>query len=89
MKIKKIVLFLTALLPVAIQAAEVSQERAVATAQALVADRVENFNTEVQSVRTVYYEGQKAYHVVEFKYGGWALIAADDQSMPLIGQRQD
>lgn len=85
MKIKKIVLFLTALLPVAIQAAEVSQERAVATAQALVADRVENFNTEVQSVRTVYYEGQKAYHVVEFKYGGWALIAADDQSMPLIG----
>lgn len=85
MKTKKIVLLLTALLPTVLQAAEVSQERAAATAQALVADRVENFNTEVQSVRTVYYEGQKAYHVVEFKYGGWALISADDQSMPLIG----
>lgn len=89
MKTKKIVLLLTTLLPVALQAAEVSQERAAATAQALLADRVENFDTEVQSVRTVYYEGKKAYHVVAFTHGGWALISADDQSDPFIGYGTD
>lgn len=85
MKYRKIVLLFAALLPVALQAAEVSQERAAATARQLMAGRIEGFDTEVQAVRTVWYEGQQAYHVVQFARGGWALISADDLSQPLIG----
>ena len=85
MRLKKIVLFAAVLLPAGLQAAEVSQERAAATAQSLLAGRISDFNTEVQSVQTVYYHGLKAYHVVQFTRGGWALIAADDQSQPLLG----
>ena len=85
MRLKKIVLFAAVLLPAGLQAAEVSQERAAATAQSLLAGRISDFNTKVQSVQTVYYHGLKAYHVVQFTRGGWALIAADDQSQPLLG----
>ena len=80
---------MAALLPIALQAAEVSQERAAATAQAMVADRVDGFNTEVKAVQTVSYQGQKAYHVVLFTHGGWALIAADDLSQPLLGYNSE
>ncbi len=84
---KKIVLTLTFILSQALnmQAAEVSPERASAVAQQLVSARVDGFNTEIASVTTMSYEGQKAYYVVQFKAGGWALISADDNSTPLIG----
>jgi len=83
---KKFLLPLLMALPLmGIQAAEVSQQRAAAIAQTMVADRVDGFDTEVLQVRTVSYEGRKAYHVVQFKHGGWALISADDLSTPLIG----
>jgi hypothetical protein len=89
MKKKKIVLLIVALLPLGMQATEVSKERAAATAKALMADRVDGFEGEVQSVKTVWYEGQKAYHVVQFAPAGWMLISADDQSSPLIGYSPD
>jgi len=76
---------MVALFPLGLQAAVVSQERAAATAQALLPRYVSEFNSEVHSVRTVYYEGMKAYHVVQFTHGGWALISADDHSTPLLG----
>jgi len=84
---KKLVLALSFFLSLAmeIQAAEVSQERASAVAQQLVAERVEGFNTEITSVKAMTYEGQKAYYIVQFTQGGWALISADDNSAPLIG----
>ena len=86
---KKILLLFATLLPLGLQATEVSQQRAAATAKALMADRVEAFEGEVQQVKTVYYEGQKAYHVVQFAPEGWMLISADDQSSPLIGYSPD
>lgn len=89
MKMKKIILLFATLLPLGLQAAEVSQERAAATAKALMADRVEAFEGEVQTVKTVWFEGKKAYHVVQFAPGGWMLISADDQSAPLIGYNPD
>lgn len=89
MNTKKIVLFLTALLPVALQAAEVSQERAAATAKAIMAERVADFQGEVKTVKTIWYEGQKAYYVVQFAPAGWTAISADDQSDPLIGYSPD
>lgn len=73
----------------AIQASEVSHERAAATAKLLMTDRVEGFEGEVKSVKTVYYEGRKAYHVVQFVPAGWTLISADDLSDPLIGYSPD
>lgn len=85
MKNLKIVFFSVLLSPLSLQAAEVSQQQAAATAQLLMADRVSDFNTKVQSVKTVYHQGQKAYHIVQFAEGGWALISADDHSTPLIG----
>ena len=89
MKNRKIVLLFAALLPLGMQAAEVSHERAAAVAKVLMADRVDGFEGEVQSVKTVWYEGQKAYHVVQFAPAGWMLISADDQSSPLIGYSPD
>jgi ketosteroid isomerase-like protein len=85
MRILKIVFFSVLLLPLNLRAAEVSQEQAAATAQLLMADRVNDFNTTVQTVKTVYHNGQKVYYIVQFAKGGWALISADDHSTPLIG----
>ena len=89
MKTKKIFLLMATLLPVSLQAAEVSQERAAATAKAIMADRVEGFQGDVKNVKTVWYEGQKAYYVVQFAPEGWMLISADDLSDPLIGYSPD
>ena len=89
MKTKKIVLLFTALLPWALQAAEVSQERAAATAKAIMAERVDGFQGEVKMVKTIWYQGQKAYYVVQFSPAGWTAISADDQSDPLIGYSPD
>lgn len=89
MKTKKIFLLMATLLPVSLQAAEVSQERAAATAKAIMADRVEGFQGDIKNVKTVWYEGQKAYYVVQFAPEGWMLISADDQSDPLIGYSPD
>ena len=85
MRILKIAFFSVLLTPLGLQAAEVSQQQAAATAQLLMAERMDDFNTEVQTVKTIYHKGQKVYHIVQFAKGGWALISADDKSMPLIG----
>ena len=82
---KKIFLFLATLLPLALNAAEVSKEKATAMATLLMTERVDGFNSEILTVNSVDYDGQKAYYVVQFKQGGWAIIAADDNSSPLIG----
>ena len=83
---KKLILLLAAMLPLAsLHADEVSPAKAVAKAQQLVAERVDGFDTTVQSVRSFDYEGQKAYYVVQFENGGWAIISADDTAKPLIG----
>lgn len=89
MKMKKILLLFAVLLPLGLHAAEVSHERAAATATALMADRVAGFEGKVLSVKTVYYESRKAYHVVQFVPAGWMLISADDLSDPLIGYSPD
>ncbi len=69
----------------ATDAAEVSTNKAAAIAQSLLSDRIEGFDTSVKSVQTAYFQGEKAYYVVQFAKGGWALIAADDRSQPLLG----
>lgn len=89
MNIRKSLLLVAIIVPMAVMATEVSQERAAATAKALMAERVENFEGEVQSVKTIWSGGQKAYHVVQFVPAGWMLISADDQSDPLIGYSPD
>ena len=87
---KKFFLLFAAMLPLtSLFGAEISQETAVEKARLLMKQRISGFNREVQSVRTVDYNGQKAYHVVEFARGGWALISADDMSAPLIGYSQE
>ena len=89
MNIRKTLLLAALMVPLALQASEVSKEMAAATAKFIMADRVDGFEGEVQSVKTVYYEGQKAYHVVQFAPQGWMLISAEDQSSPLIGYSPD
>jgi len=85
-KTKSLFLLLAALLPLTgMQAKEVSEAEAAKMAKQLMAERVEQFKGDVGSVTPVSYEGQRAYYVVQFRQGGWALIAADDMSQPLIG----
>lgn len=67
-----------------ISAEEVDRQRAATLAQETVAEHVDSFDTTVASVETVSYQGVASYHVVHFSHGGWALIAADDRSDPLI-----
>lgn len=74
------VLVLAVALPVG--GAEVSRKQAVGIAH-------EKVSGDVESVRAVDYEGQKAYYVVQFQQGGWVLVSADDCSMPIIGYSPD
>lgn len=83
---RKILLLLAFALPLTgIRAADVSQETAAKKAVELLGQRIAGFKGEVQTVKTIRYEGRSACHVVQFAKGGWALISADDMSAPLIG----
>lgn len=87
---KRIILILACTINLmAAQAYEVSQDRAKSVATALMAQRVEGFNQPVASIKTISYEGQKVYHIVQFFGGGWMIISADDFSAPLIGYSPD
>ena len=61
---------------------EVSRERAVSVA-------CEKVSGDVESVKAVNHEGQKAYYIVQFRQGGWVLVCADDCSIPVIGYSPD
>lgn len=60
------------------RAAEVSQQQAASIAQEKVAG-------DVESVKAVEYNGEKAYYIVEFRQGGWVMVSADDKAKPIIG----
>lgn len=70
---------------VGLSAKEVSQQVAVSKAVQMMQNRIDDFNGQVASIKAVSYEGHKAFYVVQFAPEGWALIAADDTSAPLIG----
>ncbi len=87
---KKFILLLAVLMPLtAAQANEISPETAVAKARQLLEEQVDGFSAQLKSVRAFSYEGQKAYYVVQFTPGGWAMISADDMSSPFIGYSPD
>lgn len=85
---KQLLFLFVTLLPLTLHAIEVSQEEAVATAKAVMTERVEGFMGVVKQVKAVYYDGRKAYYMVQFD-NGWTLISADDHSDPLIGYSPD
>lgn len=66
-------------------AAEVSQERALAVAKLIIMERVIGINTDVKEINTVTKNGKAIYYVINFIQGGWALVSADDTTAPLIG----
>lgn len=80
------ILFLFLLLPFITEAKEVSQQEAIRIAiergKYLCG---EDFPSRVREVRAIEKEGTKAYYIIQFQPEGWALIAADDQTAPLIG----
>lgn len=78
-----LMLFVAATLTVG--AAEVSQNMAVAMAKSIMTSRVNGIDTEVKDVEAVRKDGKIVYYAINFEKGGWALIAADDTTMPLIG----
>lgn len=82
---KLILLFALAATTLSGYAKEVSQQMAASKAKQLMQARVDGFSGEVASVKSVTHNGQTAYYVVQFAPQGWALIAADDTSMPLFG----
>jgi len=72
-------------LAVSVNAKGVSQQMAASKAEQLMKVRIDGFNGTVSSVKAVAHNGQTAYYVVQFAPQGWALISADDTSMPLFG----
>lgn len=58
---------------------------ASAKAQEIMSTVSAGFEGKVSKVSPVLYNGQEAYYVVQFAPQGWALIAADDTTEPLIG----
>ena len=83
---KKTIVFLTMMaLTLGAEAKVVTTQTAAAKAKELVAEHVDGFASEVQSVTPMTYKGQTAYYVVQFAPQGWALISADDTSAPLLG----
>ena len=66
-------------------AKEISQQMAASKAVQLMQSRIDDFYSQVASVKAVTFEGRKAYYVVQFAPEGWALISADDTSTPFIG----
>lgn len=83
---KKTIVFLTMMaLTLGAEAKVVTTQTAAAKAKELVAEHVDGFAAEVQSVTPMTYKGQTAYYVVQFAPQGWALISADDTSSPLLG----
>lgn len=83
---KKTIVFLTMMaLTLGAEAKVVTTQTAAAKAKELVAEHVDGFAAEVQSVTPMTYKGQTAYYVVQFAPQGWALISADDTSAPLLG----
>ncbi|MBR3951972.1 MAG: C10 family peptidase [Bacteroidaceae bacterium] len=67
------------------QAEIISQEVAVATAESILMQDNEWNGAGDVTVRLVEHEGVPAYYVIEYSEGGWALIAAQSTSDPLIG----
>ena len=82
MKRKLSVVVLALLGMMSAQAADISQEMAVSIAR-------EQVSGDVETVKSIYHEGQRAYYVVQFRQGGWVLVSADDCSMPIIGYSPD
>lgn len=66
-------------------ATEVSMERAMSVAQSIMKERVYGMDTNVKGINAVVSNGKTVYYVINFEKGGWALIAADDTTAPLIG----
>lgn len=86
LKMKKLLLLIALIsLSVHVGAKEVSPQMAASKAEQLMKVRIDDFNGKVSSVKPVTYNGQTAYYVVQFAPQGWALISADDTSMPLFG----
>jgi hypothetical protein len=82
---KNIVLLTMMTLSLGIEAKVVTTQIAAAKAKEMVAEHVDGFAAEVQSVTPMAYKGKTAYYVVQFAPQGWALVSADDTSAPLIG----
>lgn len=82
---KKLLLLALTAMTLSGSAKEVSQQMAASKAKKLMQTRVDGFSGEVSSVKPVTHNGQTAYYVVQFVPQGWALISADDTSMPLFG----
>ncbi len=86
MSVKRLFLvFACAISLLAVQAAEVSSQKASALAVQIMGEQFSSFTGSVKTVTPVNYQGQKAYYVVQFAPEGWALISADDRTEPLIG----
>ncbi|GHV49469.1 hypothetical protein FACS1894181_08490 [Bacteroidia bacterium] len=44
-----------------------------------------NFTARAQAVKAVEKDGQACYYIVQFEPEGWALVAADDRVVPVLG----
>lgn len=83
---RKIALITLALgLTLSVNATEVTPSKAADVAKLFMMQKVDAFYDEVKDVKTVTYEGEKAYYIVQFYKGGWVMVSADDKSKPIIG----
>ena len=64
------------------KAAEVNEATAIRIAQ-------KRISGEIEKVTTINQDGKKVFYIVQFTKGGWALVAADDTSTPLLAYSPD
>ena len=67
------------------QAERVTREKAIEVARQIIYLNKADFKGTTPSVKNMTYEGQDVFYVVQFVPEGWALIAADDMSAPVLG----
>ncbi len=84
--VRKYILFLIcSLFLLNVNSKEVNKEVATEAAVKIMKQKNPDFSGSVLSVKEMMYKNEKAYYIIQFTPEGWALIAADDMSTPVLG----
>lgn len=70
-------------------AKEVTADEAVAAASRCLSRFTTLGQRSVQHISAVTYNGKKSYYIIQYQPQGWALVAADDMTAPLLGYSEE
>lgn len=70
-------------------AKEVTRDEAVAAASRALSERTSLGQRQVAQVEAVNYNGKTSYYIIHYQPQGWALIAGDDMTAPLLAYSEE